>query len=40
MTNTPVSWKPAFLWGQVYKGVEIGRIWLGWTSREWKKRGW
>jgi hypothetical protein len=33
-----------WLWSMVYKGLAIrlfGReIWLGWTTREFKRRGW
>jgi hypothetical protein len=29
-----------FLWSPVYRGVEIGRLWIGWTTREFKRRGW
>jgi hypothetical protein len=39
----------AWLWSDVYKGLEISRggiaerhklLWIGWTKREYKARGW
>ena len=44
--------KVSWLWSDVYKGLEIAfgedpdnvarakRIWLGWTTRSFKRRGW
>lgn len=30
----------AWLWGGIYRGLQIGRLWIGWTHPEWKARGW
>ncbi len=37
--------KVAWLWSAVYKGVEVSHgqrklLWLGWTNRDYKRRGW
>lgn len=34
------SLRPAFLWNGVYRGIEIGRLWIGWTNPDYKRRGW
>lgn len=32
------------LWSKVYKGLEVSKgqryVWLGWTTREFKRLGW
>jgi hypothetical protein len=36
----------AWLWNEVYKGLSVEwnerkqLLWLGWTTREYKRRGW
>lgn len=33
-----------WIWNEVYKGLAIGvgrrELWIGWTTREFKRRGW